>query len=100
MDEENFEPPTDPQVILQNRTGRLRKLISVDAGLRREPRYRVEFGDAAEQILNVAEELEAGLIVLGAKSANGHTGTATHLAAAVAHTLVSHAKCPVMTIRG
>ena len=99
MDEENFEPPADPQVILQNRMGRLRKLVSSDAELRREPQYRVEFGNAAEQILNVAEELNADVIVLGAKSANGHTSAATHLAAATAHTVVSHAKCPVMTFR-
>lgn len=98
MDEENFEPPADPQVILQNRTARLRRLIPADAELRREPQYRVEFGDAAEQILNVANELNSGLFVLGAKSANGHTGIATHLAAATAHTVVSRAACPVMTV--
>ena len=97
MDEENFEPPADPQVILQNRTSRLGKLLSPGADLRRHPRFRVEFGNAAKQILNVAEELNAGLIVLGAKSAN--TGTATHVAAATAHTVAAHAKCPVMTAR-
>lgn len=97
MDEENFEPPADPQVTLQNRTSRLRKLIPAGADLRRKPRFRVEFGNAAEQILNVAEELNAGLVVLGAKSANA--GTATHLAAATAHAVVCHAKCPVMTVR-
>src|SRR5690242_12418350 len=99
MDEEDFEPPVDPQAILQNRMSRLGKLIPADAELRREAEYRVEFGNAAERILSVAAELNAGLIVLGAKSANGHTGTATHLAAATAHTVVSHAKCPVMTVR-
>jgi nucleotide-binding universal stress UspA family protein len=99
MDEENFEPPVDPQVILPNRMGRLRKLIPADAELPREVQYRLEFGNPAEQILSVAEEVNAGLIVLGAKSGNGHTGMATHLAAATAHTVVSHAKCPVMTVR-
>jgi nucleotide-binding universal stress UspA family protein len=99
MDEENFEPPADPQVTLQNRTSRLRKFIPACADLRRKSRFRVEFGNAAEQILNVAEELYAGLIVLGAKSSNGHMGTATHMAAATAHAVVAHAKCPVMTVR-
>jgi len=97
MDEENFEPPVDPIVILQNRTSRLSKLVSAGAQLRRKPQFRVEFGKAAEQILNVAEELNASLIVLGAKSTN--TGTATHVAAANAHSVVSHARCPVMTVR-
>jgi nucleotide-binding universal stress UspA family protein len=99
MDEENFEPPVDPQVILQNRMGRLRRLTPADAELPGQAQYRVEFGNPAEQILSLANELNAGLIVLGAKSANGHTGTATHLAAATAHTVVSHAECPVMTVR-
>lgn len=98
MDEESFEPPADPQVILQNRTGRLRRLISANEELRREPQYRVEFGDAAEQILSVADELTAGLIVVGAKSKNGHTGAATHIVSATAHTVVSRATCPVMTV--
>lgn len=99
MDEEDFDPPADPQAILQNRMCRLRKVIPPGAELKYEPQYVVEFGHAAEQILNVAEERHAHLIVLGAKSANGHTGIATHLARATAHTVVSHATCPVMTVR-
>jgi len=97
MDEEDFESPADPQVTLQNRTSRLSKVLSAGVDLRKKPRFRVEFGNAPEQILNVAEELNAGLIVVGAKPAN--TGTATHLAATTAHAVVARAKCPLVTVR-
>jgi len=100
MNEEDFALPADPQVVLRNRMERLRKIIPADAELEREPEYVVEFGKAAEQILNVAHQRDADLIVLGAKSAHGHIGAATHFASATAHTVVSHATCPVMTIRG
>ena len=98
MDEKDFEPPTDPQVVLQNRIGRLHKVIPSDAEPWCEPQYMVEFGKASAQILNVAQERNADLIVLGAKFA-GHGGAATHLASAAAHTVVSHATCPVLTVR-
>lgn len=58
----------------------------------------VEFGKASEQILNVAQERNADLIVLDTKFA-AHGGAATHLASATAHTVVSHATCPVLTVR-
>ena len=98
MEEKDFEPPTDPQVVLQNRIGRLHKVIPSDAEPWCEPQYMVEFGKASEQILNVAQERNADLIVLGAKFA-AHGGAATHLALATAHTVVSHATCPVLTVR-
>ena len=98
MDENDFEPPTDPQVALQNRMDRLHKVIPRDAELGREPDFVVEFGKASEQILNVAQERNADWIVLGAKFA-AHGGAATHLASATAHTVVSHATCPVLTVQ-
>lgn len=97
MNEDDFDLPADPQVLLQNRTERLHKIIPADAALRREPQFRVEFGQAADQILRTAEETKADLIVLGAK-ATEHIGTAVHLGS-VAHKVVSSAMCPVLTIR-
>jgi len=98
MDEKDFEPPADPQVVLQNRMDRLHKVIPPDAEPWREPDFVVEFGKASEQILNVAQERNADLIVLGAKFA-AHGGAVTHVASATAHTVVSHANCPVLTVR-
>jgi nucleotide-binding universal stress UspA family protein len=99
MNEEDFDLPADPQVVLQNRMERLRKIIPPEAELWREPEYVVEFGKPAEQILSVAEERNAGLIVLGAKP-TGHMGAAIHLGSAIDHKVVSSAMCPVLTIRG
>jgi nucleotide-binding universal stress UspA family protein len=99
MNEEDFDLPADPQVVLQIRMERLRKIVPVDAELGLKPECIVEFGQAAEQILRVAEERSAGLLVLGAK-ATGHMGAATHFGSAIAHKVVSSAICPVLTIRG
>jgi len=98
MNEEDFDLPADPQVVLRSRMERLRRIIPPDAELEREPQFLVEFGKAAEEILKVAKERNADLIVLGAKSANGHIGAATHLLSATAHAVVSRATCPLMTV--
>jgi nucleotide-binding universal stress UspA family protein len=98
MNEEDFDLPADPQVVLQNRMERLRKILPAPTELWREPQYVVEFGKAGEQILRVAEEKRADLIVLGAKPTR-HMGAAIHLGSAVAHSVVSSARCPVLTIR-
>jgi nucleotide-binding universal stress UspA family protein len=99
MNEEDFDLPADPQVVLQIHMERLRKIVPVDAELGLEPQCIEEFGKAAEQILRVAEERNAGLLVLGAK-ATGHMGAATHFSSAIAHKVISSAICPVLTIRG
>jgi nucleotide-binding universal stress UspA family protein len=60
----------------------------------------VKFGDPAQNILKTAKEKEADLIVLGVRGATGAVGLATHVADAIAHEVVAHAKCPVLTVRG
>jgi nucleotide-binding universal stress UspA family protein len=58
--------------------------------------YLVEYGDAAEGILQLAAKLDADLIVLGVRSA----GTiATHLVPGVAFRVIAGAPCPVLTVR-
>jgi len=61
--------------------------------------YVLEYGEVAEKILEVAIEKGAGLIVLGVRHASGFPGAATHLGIATAHKIVSHATCPVLTVR-
>lgn len=99
MNQEDFDLPVDPQTALEVRMDRLHKIIPADAELRHEPQYLLEFGNAADQILRVAEEGNAGLIVLGAKPSD-HLGVAVHFSSAIAHDVVSSATCPVLTIRG
>ena len=52
-----------------------------------------------EKILEFANGRETDLIVLGVRPEKGVPGAATHLPIATAHKIVSHATCPVLTVR-
>jgi nucleotide-binding universal stress UspA family protein len=79
----------------------LRGLVPEDAKLWCTPRFMVEYGNhPAEKILHHAEAGEVDLIVLGAHKPEGVPGAATHLPIATVHSVVAHANCPVLTIRG
>jgi nucleotide-binding universal stress UspA family protein len=78
----------------------LQQLIPVDEKLSYRPEMIVEFGDPAEQILGAARARSADLIVLGVRDASGHLGAATHLGTTIAHKVVAHAPCAVLTVRG
>ena len=77
----------------------LRKLVPPEAEAWCKPEYFVERGDPAEKILEIAKLRETDLIVLGVRPEEGVPGAATHLAIATAHKVVSHATCPVLTVR-
>ena len=51
----------------------------------------------AEQIVSLAEEIEAGLIVIGSR---GLGGIRRALMGSVSDSVVRHAHCPVMVVRG
>jgi Universal stress protein family len=57
----------------------------------------VRHGVPEEKILEVAQEEQADLVILGLRSVKGLV-RATHLPTAVAHQVISHATCPVLTI--
>jgi len=77
----------------------LRALVPPEAELWCKPRFVVRQGDPAKTILDVAAEQRADMIVLGLHNVKGALG-ATHMPMAVAHKVVSHAECPVLTVRG
>jgi nucleotide-binding universal stress UspA family protein len=77
---------------------RLRALVAGEAKLWCEPRAIVRQGAPAEKILEIAENEQADLIVLGVRNVKGVV-RATHLPIAVAHQVISHAACPVLTVR-
>ena len=56
-------------------------------------------GEPAEQILQVAKEQRADLIVLGVRDVGGHTGLTTRLSRAIASKVIAGACCPVLTVR-
>ena len=53
-----------------------------------------------DRIVEFAKQRGADLIVMGVRSAAGRIGAATHLERAIAHKVVAHAPCPVLTVRG
>ena len=77
----------------------LRKLVPAEAFASCKPEFFVERGNPADRILELARLRESGLIVLGVKPEEGVPGAATHLLNATAHKIVSHAECPVLTVR-
>jgi nucleotide-binding universal stress UspA family protein len=79
----------------------LRLLSNLAAGaiLSSQPRCEVWQGAPADKILELADQIGAGLIVLGARKASGVPGAATHLPIATVHKVVAQAHCPVLTVR-
>ena len=61
-----------------------------------EVEHRVELGDPASVILDLAKEKDCKLIVMGT---HGRTGLARLLLGSVAEQVVRKAPCPVMTIK-
>ena len=61
-----------------------------------KPQPLAVVGMPAEKILEIANDIGADLIVLGARR---FSGAATHLSTATAHKVVSQAHCPVLTVR-
>lgn len=77
----------------------LRNLVPPDAEAWCKTECFVERGDPVEKILEFANLRETDLIVLGVKPETGVPGASTHLPIATAHKIVSHANCPVLTVR-
>jgi nucleotide-binding universal stress UspA family protein len=78
---------------------RLHSLVPEEAELWCEPKCQVEQGSEAEKIMEVATALGADLIVLGVRAPHGGVGATTHLLQSIAHQVVTHAQCPVLTVR-
>lgn len=79
---------------------RLYEIIPDDKNLALPPEVAVEYGEPAERVVEFANRRGADLIVMGVRSAAGRLGAATHLGRAIAHKIVAHAACPVLTVRG
>ena len=61
------------------------------------PDFIAEFGAPGPDIVRIATEMEADLIVMGVHA--GHHAT-SHLPWTVASHVLAHARCPVLTVRG
>jgi len=99
------EPETVPteraaEDAMSSALSQLYEIVPAAAELWCKPEAVVQFGNPAEQILKVAREHGADLIVLGVRHPRGFIGAATHLERTTAHKVVVHANCPVLTVRG
>lgn len=91
--------PESPYLDAQMARVRLGEIASAHAPLAPAPDVVVEMGSAANMILKVAGDLEADMIVIGARGAGSLPRLASHFGS-IAHTVVSHAHCPVLTAGG
>ncbi|MGE0407479.1 MAG: universal stress protein [Candidatus Korobacteraceae bacterium] len=64
-----------------------------------EVEMRVQFGHPAEQILKTASQQMSDLIVMSVRGAGATPRLATSFGS-IAHRVISHAPCPVLTVRG
>lgn len=74
---------------------RLRAMIPPRDMPDRMPRFLVRAGDAAEEIVRVAKQENADIIVMGVRRVGE---LAMHLPFNVAHSVVSQAPCPVLSV--
>jgi nucleotide-binding universal stress UspA family protein len=77
---------------------RLATLVPARVLVHGKPEFVAEYGLAAETIVKVARQRKAELIVMGVRS-KGVIAASTRLPWPVAHNVVCHAPCPVLTIR-
>ena len=75
---------------------RLWQLVPDDANLWCKPQVVVEIGAAAETIVRTAHDRQVDLIAMGVHRAGA---VASHLPWTVVHSVVRHARCPVLTTR-
>jgi nucleotide-binding universal stress UspA family protein len=76
---------------------KLQRLVPEGAENWCKPVFRATFGEAAEEILTMAGEANADLIVMGAKTRKSLAG---HVPVTIAYNVVTKARCPVLTVRG
>jgi nucleotide-binding universal stress UspA family protein len=78
----------------------LHKLVPPEAETWCEPVCLIEHGREGEKVMEVADAIGADLIVLGVRGTEVGMGAATHVLKSVAHRVVAHARCPVLTVHG
>ena len=88
------------EVSVADAISRLYEIVPKKANFEFPPEVAVEYGEASDRIVEVAKRRGVDLIVIGVRDAAGRLSAATHLERAIAHKVVAHAPCPVLTVRG
>jgi nucleotide-binding universal stress UspA family protein len=91
---EGYVLPPDPEAVRKELEEELSRLRPPDPAIRVE--RLLKEGDAAWEILHVAREGRADLIVLGT---HGRTGLGRLLMGSVAEAVLRKAPCPVLTVK-
>jgi nucleotide-binding universal stress UspA family protein len=91
---EGVVPPPPVEDYRERAEEELHRLEVLDPAIQVE--HRLEEGDAVIEILAVAEDTAADLIVMGT---HGRTGVGRMLMGSVAEQVVRKAPCPVLTVR-
>jgi nucleotide-binding universal stress UspA family protein len=86
--------PPDPELVYREARERLNRLEVPGADVHAERRF--EEGDPATEILRVAKDINADLIVMGT---HGRTGLGRLLMGSVAEQVVRRALCSVLTVK-
>jgi nucleotide-binding universal stress UspA family protein len=86
-----------PQQKLAEIRGKLKRLVPEDAELFCSPQVIVEYGPAAQRILETAERENSDLIVMGVHRPK-FPALASHALHDVAYDVISQATCPVLTL--
>lgn len=89
----------DPTSAPDGVSRKLTDLLPAGSGVHITPHVLAPFGPPAETILRVADGEQSDLIVMGMRAARGGALT-THMPKAVAPSVISHARCPVLTVHG
>jgi nucleotide-binding universal stress UspA family protein len=100
VEEQKVGELVHPEEVLISSMRLLRSLIPAEAQFWREPRCFAERGEPAQTILQVAERVHAGVILLGVRKPAQMPGAATHWGTGVAYQVACSATCPVLTVRG
>jgi nucleotide-binding universal stress UspA family protein len=69
------------------------------SGIHITPQVLAPFGPPGETILKVADGEQSDLIVMGMRAARGGA-LSTHMPKTIASYVISHARCPVLTVHG
>jgi nucleotide-binding universal stress UspA family protein len=81
--------------LLSDYRKRLWEMVPEDANLWCKPQVTVAIGSAAEEIVRAAGDRQTDILVMGVHSARA---AATHLPWTVVHSVIRHARCPVLTV--
>jgi nucleotide-binding universal stress UspA family protein len=76
----------------------LHRLVPDRAGLKSQPMCIVGFGRPNAVIIEKARDLQAGVIVIGARGADRLSSVVSHFAGGTAYGVAANAECPVLTI--